>query len=268
MSYLLADQVSERERLRLQSLVWEPTGERLLAHLGDGHRLRALELGCGAMGWLRILSRWVGTEGSVVATDMDARMLGAAEALLAEESLANVTLARDDYFASTLPEGSFDLVHLRFQLGPLGRGPEQVAIASRLAKPGGWIVLEDVDTGSWRENPLAPSAAHLRALIVEAFARAGGDLNVGRRLVEYLRGAGIEPEVAAECLALAPGHPYLQLTAQFAASLRPRLLGLVEEQELDRLIEAARAELADLSRWGTTFTLVQAWGKAAVPSAP
>lgn len=96
MSYLLGDQASERERLQLQSRVWEPAGERLLARLGDGCGLRALEVGCGAMGWLRILSRWVGSGGEVVGTDVDARMLEAAAALVAENALANVSVTRDE----------------------------------------------------------------------------------------------------------------------------------------------------------------------------
>jgi hypothetical protein len=29
----------------------------------------------------------------------------------------------------------------------------------------------------------------------------------------------------------------------------------------DRLLVAARAELADANRWGVTFTLVQTWGR-------
>ena len=42
--YLLADQPSELERLRLQSLVWEPSGRQLLAKLDDGDRgVRYLE---------------------------------------------------------------------------------------------------------------------------------------------------------------------------------------------------------------------------------
>lgn len=36
---------------------------------------------------------------------------------------------------------------------------------------------------------------------------------------------------------------------------------LMPEAELNRLLEAARAELADATRWGMTFTLVQAWGQ-------
>ena len=64
--YLLADQPSELERLQLQSLVWEPSGRHLLAKLGDGSGLRALDAGCGALGWLRVLSEWVGPSGQVV----------------------------------------------------------------------------------------------------------------------------------------------------------------------------------------------------------
>lgn len=163
MTYMMAGQLSELERLRLQSRVWEPTGDRLLARLSGGQGRRVLEVGCGAMGWLRILSRW---------------------------------------------------------------------------------------------------AEHLRSLLAEVFARSGGDFNAGRRLPEYLRAVGIDPCIHCECIALEPGHPYIRLPVQFATSLRPRLLQLVDEDELDRLMEAARMELADPRRWGMTFTLVQAWGRA------
>jgi hypothetical protein len=43
--YLLANQPSELERLRWQSLVWEPTGRQLLSKLG-GSGGRALDVGC------------------------------------------------------------------------------------------------------------------------------------------------------------------------------------------------------------------------------
>jgi len=248
MAYLMAGQLSELERLRLQSRVWEPVGERLVARLGSGRGLRALEIGCGAMGWLRILSRWVSDSGEVVGTDVDDKLLAAAQAFCGEESLANVSFLRDDFFASSLPAASFDLVHLRFQLAPLGRAMEQVEIARKLTKPDGWMVLEEPDSGSWRENTLVASAAYLRTLIVEAFAHGGGDFNAGRRLPAYLRAVGIDPAIHCECIALEPGHPYLQLPVQFATSLRPRLLGLLDEGELDRLVDAARTELADPTR--------------------
>ena len=68
--YLLAGQASELERLQLQSRVWEPSGQRLLEAIGPG-RGRGLDVGCGVLGWLRLLSRWVGPDGEVVGTDVD-----------------------------------------------------------------------------------------------------------------------------------------------------------------------------------------------------
>ena len=58
--YLMAGQLSELERLQLQSRVWEPAGRALLERLGAGTGLRALDVGCGCFGWLRLLSTWVG----------------------------------------------------------------------------------------------------------------------------------------------------------------------------------------------------------------
>src|SRR5215217_7421197 len=184
-AYLLADQPSELERLQLQSPVWEPSGRRLLDDIGEGRGDRVLDVGCGAMGWLRLLSEWVGPDGEVVGTDIDEAMLAAAEQFVATESLGNVTLVKDDLFASELEPSSFDLVHARFQLAPLGRGAEQMATHLRLVRPGGTVVLEELDPASWHFIPPAPAlvvqlkrGVEVRSLIPllgEAFRVAGGD---------------------------------------------------------------------------------------------
>jgi hypothetical protein len=54
--YLLAGRVSELERLQLQSRVREPGGRRLLQEIGGGRGTRALDVGCGVLGWLWVLS--------------------------------------------------------------------------------------------------------------------------------------------------------------------------------------------------------------------
>ena len=261
-TYLLAGQMSELERLQLQSRVWESAGRALLDRLGSGKGLRALDVGCGCFGWLRILSQWVGPEGSVKGSDVDAKLLDAARSLLKGESLGNVTLVHDDLFESQLESHSFDLVHSRFEIGPLGRAPDQLKSYLRLVAPGGWVILEDPDLGSWHFNPPAPAAERLIGLIAEAFIAAGGDLNAGRRQFELLREAGLDPEVRAEVCALAPGHPYLRLPVQFSVSLEPRLLRFVSRTELEELRQRAEAEIAQPDRWGTTFTLVQTWARA------
>jgi ubiquinone/menaquinone biosynthesis C-methylase UbiE len=188
--YLLAGQSSELERLQLQSRVGEPAGRTVLERLGDGAGRGVLDVGCGAMGWLRILGQWVGSDGEVIGSDIDPKLLEAARQLAAAEQLANVTVVKDDLFASLLEPESFDLVHARFQLAPLGRASDQLAAYDRLVRPGGTIVLEDPDASTWHFNPPAESAERLAALRAEA-----------------------------------------------------------------------EAELADSQRWGTTFTLIQAYGQ-------
>lgn len=257
-SYLLAGQASELDRLQLQSRVWEPFGQALLDEWPDGAGRHVLDVGCGVMGWLRVLSHWVGPTGSVVGSDIDEQMLTHARRLLDDEALANVRLVKDDLFASALPGASFDLVHARFQLAPLGRAAEQIAAYRRLLRPGGRLVLEDPDLASWRINPDGPALQQLIGLIDEGFQRAGGNFNAGRELPALLRAAGLEPGVWARVVALPPGHPYLRLPLQFAASLRARLETLRPPEQLDTLLARAEAELARPDCWGTTFTLVQA----------
>ena len=258
--YLLANQPSELDRLRLQSLVWEPSGRQLLSKLGGGSGGRALDVGCGALGWLRLLSDWVGPSGQVVGTDIDESMLNAARSFLQETEIANVELVLDDLFDSKLEPQSFDLVHARYEIAPLGRGREQVAAHRRLVKPGGSLILEEWDVASWHFNPPAPAAERLIRLISEIFAGLGGE--AGRGLPELLREIGIEePEVDAHVIALKPGHPYLRMLLQFSVALESRLLEVLSEDELASLRQEVEAELAEPGRWGTTFTLIQSWGQ-------
>ena len=257
--YLLAGQGSELERLQLQSQVWESTGRRLLSKIGDGSGGRALDLGCGAMGWLRILGQWVGPSGQVVGTDIDERLLDAARSFLQAEGISNVELVVDDLFDSKLEPRSFDLVHGRYLIAPLGRGREQVASYQRLVRPGGSLVLEEWDLGSWHFNPPAPAAERLIRLLAEIFAHLGGE--AGRGLPELLREIGVEePEIDAHVIALKPGHPYLRLPLQFSVALESRLLETLSEDELASLRHEAETEVAGPGRWGTTFTLIQSWG--------
>jgi SAM-dependent methyltransferase len=212
------------------------------------------------LGWLRVLSEWVGPDGEVTGTDLDQAMLAAAGRFVTEEGIPNVTLVKDDLFASGLEPGAFDLVHARFEICPLGRGREQMETYLRLARPGGTVVLEDPDPGSWHFNPPAPALERLIELIIEAFRLSGGDWGAARMHLHLLREFGIDANVRAEVVALSPGHPYLRLPLQFASALEERLLSLVSADELEQLRNEGEAELQEPARWGTTFMLVQCWG--------
>lgn len=259
--YLLADQASELDRLKLQSLIWEPSGRQVLQKIGEGRGARALDVGCGALGWLRVLSEWVGPKGQVIGIDIDEAMLSKAEQFANEEGLRNISFVKDDLFDSRLESDAFDLVHARYEICPLGRAHEQMETYVRLARSGGTIVLEDPDPTSWHFNPSAPALERLIELIQEAFLASGGDWMAGRNHLHLLREFGIDGDVRAEVLALPPGHPYLGLPLQFATALEERLASLVDADELERLRRDGESELQEPRRWGTTFTLLQCWGR-------
>jgi ubiquinone/menaquinone biosynthesis C-methylase UbiE len=265
VGYLLAGQQSEVERLQQQSRVWEPAGRRLLAELetalNDAPSLTAVDVGCGALGWLRILDDWVGPDGRVIGTDVDPQMLALARAVAETERLTRVRVVEDDLFATALPERAADLVHARFQLAPLGRAREQLATYQQLTRPGGILVVEDPDTASWHYTPDAPRTQELIDLILTAFQAVGGDFDAGRHTARLMREHGLDPHVRADVVALPPGHPYLLLPLQFATSLRPRLVQLTSPGELDELVAAAAGELDDPDRAGLTFTLMQTWAR-------
>jgi SAM-dependent methyltransferase len=194
-----------------------------------------------------------------VGADIDENLLDAARSFLESEGISNVELAIDDLFDSKLEPQSFDLVHARYLIAPLGRGREQVASHRRLVRPGGTLVLEEWDLGSWHFNPPAPAAERLIGAISEIFGDLGGE--AGRELPELLAEIGIEePGVEAHVIALSPGHPYLRVPLQFSVALESRLLGMWSADELASLRREAEIELAEDRRWGTTFTLIQSWG--------
>jgi tRNA A58 N-methylase Trm61 len=72
--HLLTSGDAEMQRLRLQAQVWEPAAIDFLATLDIRPGWKALDLGCGAMGILRPLSRSVGDTGMVVGLDSDASL--------------------------------------------------------------------------------------------------------------------------------------------------------------------------------------------------
>ena len=262
--YLLSDSASELERLRLQARVWEAETEAWLDHIGPMTGWRCLDLGCGAMGILGSLAWRVGPSGQVIGVDVDPMQLRGARAFVADNKLANVEIVQADAFASSLPDNSFDLAHVRFLFAPVGRDEQLMNELWRLTKPGGIIAIQEPDAAAWRCYPPSEAWDRLKEAILEAFRRGGGDFDAGRRTYMILQGRGAEDlQMRAAVVALAPAHPYLRLPIQFATSLRSRILdgGLMSRSELDAAIVECEKVTADPRTTGVTFVVTQVWGR-------
>ena len=160
---------------------------------------QCLEVGCGAGSVARWLAGQVGSTGRVVAVDLDTRFLEG-------HGLAYLDVRQHNIVADTMADGSFDLAHARAVLEHI---PDRRRALERMisaVRPGGWLMVEDVDFGELRAAALAhyvdpPEHAALFERIYRAvktvFAAVGSDASFGARLIGELSDAGLET-IAAE----------------------------------------------------------------------
>ena len=213
---------------------------------------------------MRWLSQQVGPTGNVVAADLDVRFLG-------NISAQNVEVRQCDITQDPIESASYDLVHARNVLTHL-RDP--VAVLRRLAaalKPGGWLMIEDVDNGTVEAaDPAHPFAAafDLCAQARIKFLLAGGimDLRYGRTLPVHMEQLDLI-DVGNEAVALVgPGHsPMSQLMIQ---SFRPMDDAMVANGVVGQSEVSDRCALSKILRSSTGAAYSSPCGAANRPSNP
>lgn len=248
----------ELTRLKLIEQFNDPSTFRLLDAIGVAEGCRCLEVGAGAGSVARWLSERVGPAGKVVAADLDVRFLG-------DISAHNVEVRRCDITQDHIEPSSYDLVHARNLLMHL-RDP--VAVLRRLTaalKPGGWLMIEDVDNGTVESaDPAHPFAAafDLCAQARIKFLLAGGimDLRYGRTLPVHMQQLDLI-DMGNEAVALVgPGDsPVSQLMIQ---SFRPMDDALVANGVVGKSDAAdAQAAFDDPSFLYRCGLIVATWGR-------
>ena len=202
MSTYVFDQAWQKERARLSALesLFDQASRRILSDLGVGRGWRCLEVGCGAGGVALWLADQVGETGRVVATDLDTRFLEG-------HGRANLDVRIHNIVTDPIDEAAFDLIHARAVLVHL---PDRSQVLKRLVaalRPGGWLLIEDVDFGGATASVLSqyvtgtPSEQaameRLYRAVAAVFAANGADPVYGSRLTGALAEAGLA-QVSAE----------------------------------------------------------------------
>jgi SAM-dependent methyltransferase len=245
--YPLGSSSSETDRLRRQADELRPYAVALLDHCQLTTGAEAIDLGCGPIGILDLLSERVGPSGSVIGLDANPKHVAMARQLAHERGLANLCVVEGDARATGLPSESFDLVHARTLLVNVLSPPEVVSEMVRLARPGGYVALLEPDVTVKICYPSHPAWEQMCEVFVAGFQQDGTNLLIGRQLPTLLEQAGLEQvgvEVRADVYPL--GHTRRTLVPDLVRSLRPKIVDrLLSEQELDELDRAVRAHLDD-----------------------
>lgn len=263
---VLGDDRGERDRLIDQARSLEPEARALLDAIGPMSGWRSVDVGCGPVGILDLLSERVGTAGEAVGVDATPRFVEMAAELARERGLANVRVILADARSSGLAPASFDLVHERLVL--IGPGREQVVSAMvELARPGGVVAAQEIDITTSFCEPAHPACGRLLEAFVESTRRVGADVAVGRRLGSLLAGAGAaDVTVSIQARLEPPGSPRRWQLPGLVRQARAGMLraGIVEEAELDRLVAESAAHHADPETVVFGGLLFQAWGRKPV----
>jgi trans-aconitate methyltransferase len=258
-AYALGRDTAETDRLRQQAVELREQSLALLDRTDLGLGGSAVDLGCGPLGILDLLEERVGPAGRVVGVDAHPGFVAHARRLAGE----HVEVLEADARRTGLPSASFDLVHARTLLINIPDPGEAVAEMARLARPGGWVAVQEPDM-TVVTHPAGPAHWRLLELLVASHAKLGADPFVGRRLPDLLRGAGLV-DVGVEVWASVypPGHTRRTLVPDLARSIRPRVveLGLASEAELADLDRRAREFLDDPDTLVVPHLFFLAWGR-------
>jgi SAM-dependent methyltransferase len=249
----------QRERLRTLETLLDADTIRQLEARGVERGWRCLEIGAGGgsiAGWL---CERVAPGGTVVATDLDTTVLR-------ELSHPNLEVRVHDVLEDDLPEGEFDLVHLRLLLAWLADPQTALLRLFSTLKPGGWLVAEEMDFASSVADPRMDAESRaLFARIHEAHDAVLGahhrfDIGYGRRVSGDLEGAGLA-DVGCEGRATMwrGGQAGGRIWRLSIAQLRDEMIasGLVTPADVDDAMA-----LTDEPRFSSLSPIVMAaWGR-------
>lgn len=222
---------NDEELVRLErqaTVAWPLERQRLLA-AGLKPGMRVLDLASGPGFISRQIASELGADGSVQGIDLNEKLLEVAQAVAedwngGDGDRAKLTFAQGNIYDLDLPDGHFDLVYARFVFQHLDRPLNAMAQILRVLKPGGRLLIADVDDSIFSILPEPPGLMEMMKLATEAQGKRGGDRQVGRKLAYYLKKSGFE-DIAADVALITSDDigldAFLAITTKFKAELLP-----------------------------------------------
>ena len=259
--YLIRGGMEGRERLRILARVMRPTTLSLFDRVGIEARMACLDVGCGGGDVTLDLAGLVGPEGRIVGWDIDETKLELARREAEEKGFGNVEYRLADIRESEAAS-EFDIVYTRFLLTHLSDPADAVARLGQAARPGGLVIIEDIDFEGIFCHPFSAAFKRLVEIYTQASRRRGGDPNIGLRLPELLLDAGFERILTNVVQPAGIDGDVKLIYAISMENIADSVVadGIAGKDEVDRLI----ADLYELASDKRSFVshprVVQAWG--------
>lgn len=264
VSYPLGGTQTELQRLLAQAEVYKSQTDWLLDQIELRPGGKAIDIGCGPIGILDLLAQRVGPQGSVVGLEREQRFVEMAQVEVAKRGLRNISVVTADALNTGLEKNTFDLAHERLVMINVTAREAFLSEMLSLLRPGGTVVLSDVDNVSWCCQPQHPSWDVLLDAFHTVFHASGGDGFIGRRLPILLRSAGVQNiQVKITVATPALGDYRRTHLISLIDSVREKVIskGLLDEIQLGEHREALLNHLNNPATLVIDKLFVQAWGQ-------
>jgi SAM-dependent methyltransferase len=259
--YVLRGGAAGAARLRLLARVKWPTTRALLRRAGLRAGMRVLDVGCGAGAVTLALARLIGPAGQAVGIDRDGPCL---EIARREAADCRVPAVFHQGEALDLDEPPvYDLVFARFLLTHLREPAAALARLVAAARPGGVVVVEDIECAAHFSAPPCPAFARYVQLYQEVVRRKGADPEIGPRLFGLFHDAGLDPVCVSVVQPAYSRGSGKRLAAVTLEHIREAVTaaGLATDAEIDRLLAELKAFAADPRTLLSPPRFFQLWGR-------
>jgi ubiquinone/menaquinone biosynthesis C-methylase UbiE len=208
------------------------------------------------------LSAVTNLDSSIRATGIDVSEARLQQAMEKNRENSRVQFVRGDAESMEFQSNRFDLVYCRMLLQYLKEKERAVSEMVRVCKPGGTVLLQDLDGQLLWHYPENPSLQRTLEKVVTALGATGFDPLVGRKLYWLTHNAGLTNiDVQAESYHLIAGEAEPHILKQWELKLeiaKPQLTRILGNESEAR--EQSRAFLEFLRRpdtltYSTVFTV-------------
>ncbi|KAJ7455534.1 S-adenosyl-L-methionine-dependent methyltransferase [Mycena latifolia] len=193
-------------------------GQLCLAPIAEERPSKIIDLGCGSGAWAI----------QAAVQFPDAEVLAADISPLPDRTLpSNVVFVQVDVTKElNFDPETFDIVHCRLVVTHIQNARNVIERVARLVRPGGLLLLEDMDLSRLRETAV-PTVNRIVSRFMESMAARGGDPEIGRKLEGIIGSLASFEHVHADkitvpCSGISPDHESAANTLGLAVKMNVR----------------------------------------------
>ena len=250
--YVLPTGKDDAARLDIIHAVYGAVSVKGLEAASIGAAARAADIGCGTGTVSRWMAARMGPAGRVDAIDIAPEQIEVARTTPAEAGSSSIHYQVGSAYEPGLPENAFDIVFCRLVLCHLKEPEKAVAQMARLLRPGGRLVLVDMNLRDIFTMPHCEFyQSYINEVVIPYQTKINVDYSIGLKLPQLIMDAGLSTDsvlVDQPTFRDGPGKHLWEKTWTFALQ-RAAPEGVVSMDRGKELIAGMESHTANSDVW-------------------